>query len=98
MNHLDFLNRLMANKLALNPARVLLYIEANPHCQQRDMIKPMNISRAVLSQCCQILLNKRLIIQHGSYVAKKHILAEMGKELLTNIKDGKDFPSSKDNT
>lgn len=88
MEHLHFLNQLMANKLALNPARVLLYIEANPHCQQKDMLKPLSISRGVLSQCCQLLLNKRLIVQHGSYVSKKHYLAPMGLELITSIKNG----------
>ena len=88
MDYLEFLNRLMKHKLALNPARVLLYIEANDECQQKNMIEPLNISRAVLSQCCQLLLNKRLIIQTGPYTSKKHSIVKMGIELLTKIKDG----------
>ncbi len=76
----------MEHKLALNPARVLLYIEANPACQQKDMLEPMNISRAVLSQCCQLLINKGLIFQEGPYIAKQHHLRDKGKFLLKAIR------------
>jgi DNA-binding MarR family transcriptional regulator len=76
----------MEHKLALNPARVLLYIEANDECQQKDMLEPLGISRAVLSQCCQLLINKGLIFQAGSYIAKKHCLETKGKILLKSIK------------
>ena len=76
----------MHHKLAINPARVLLHIEANPDCQQKDMLEPLNISRAVLSQCCQLLINRGYVYQAGPYVAKTHNLETKGKTLLKSIK------------
>jgi hypothetical protein len=87
MDYLAFLNRLMEHKLALNPARVLLYIDANPGCKQCDMFGPLNMSRAVLSQCCNLLINKEMIYQEGSYISKTHEMRRKGKELLTKIKN-----------
>jgi len=87
MDYLAFLNRLMANKLALNPARVLLFIDENPACKQSDMFGPLNMSRAVLSQCCQLLVNRELIYQDGAYIAKTHNMRKKGEELLTKIKN-----------
>lgn len=86
MEHLHFLNRLMYHKLALNPARVLLYIETNPDCQQKDMLEPLNMRRGVLSQCCLLLINKGYIYQAGAYIAKTHTLETKGKTLLKSIK------------
>lgn len=87
MDHLQFLNRLMANRLALNPARVLLYIAANPACHQKDMLEPLNMSRTLLSQCCQLLINREIIFQEGNYISKTHNLRTKGEKLITLIKN-----------
>jgi DNA-binding MarR family transcriptional regulator len=86
MDHLQFLNQLMDNNLAVNPTRVLLYIQKNPACMQKDMLKPLKISRGLLSQCCMQLINKGYCYQEGSYVSKYHNLTNKGRELLESIK------------
>lgn len=88
MNHLLFLNQLSEQNIAINPAKVLLYLKDNPESQQRDMVKPLKINRVVLSQCCRMLMHQRLLIQTGPYTAKKHILTESGLELVEKIKNG----------
>jgi predicted transcriptional regulator len=86
MTHLQFLNNLIANDLAVNPARVLLYILDNPKCQQKDMLEPLNIGRPVLSQCCRMLMHRGFIYQEGTYINKKHSLTGKGIELIKKIK------------
>jgi predicted transcriptional regulator len=87
MEHLDFLNALIKYKLAVNPARVLLYVEANPACQQRDMLEPLNIkSRTLLSQSCHVLINQGLIFQDGPYTSKTHNMTDKGRLLIQKIK------------
>ena len=87
MKELHFLNRLIEAKLAVNPARVLLYISTNPSCHQKDMLEPLKMSRCILSQCCQLLINRGLIYQEGSYVSKTHELLDKGKNLVRKITD-----------
>lgn len=76
----------MTNKIALNPARVLFYILQNPKAKQRSMLKPLNIARPVLSQCCQMLISKGYIYQEGDYINKLHSLTPQGIELIKKIK------------
>lgn len=65
----------------------MFYLYENPNAQQKDMLKPLNMSRAILSQCCRMLADRRYIIQSGIYTEKKHNVAKMGIELINLIKD-----------
>ena len=87
MDYLAFLTRLKDNNLAINPALVLLYIDANPGCKQKDMQAPLNMNRNVLSQCCLMLINKEFIYQDGPYIAKEHFIRKKGDVILTKIKN-----------
>ena len=85
MNYLDFLNKMNSANLAVNQARVLLYINDNPECHQKDMVNKLTMSRAVLSQCCVALMNKGFIYQEGSYIKKTHSMTKKGETLIDLI-------------
>jgi predicted transcriptional regulator len=85
----QFVKRFKVEKIPLNQVAVLLHVHENPNCEQKDMVKPLGMSKQIICNCMIILIGEGFVDQKRKTGEgnnrKSQKVTELGKKVVVSL-------------